>query len=47
MSKSFLEIFDGDVDAVLEADNVIFVGSILALLRQLFKICYDFASLLA
>jgi hypothetical protein len=47
VSESFLEVFNRDIMAVLEADDIVFARSVLALLRQFLKVCYDFAVSLA
>jgi hypothetical protein len=38
VSESFVEVFDRVVEAILEALDVVFPGSVLALLRQLLKV---------
>jgi hypothetical protein len=44
VSESFGELFNRYIETVLEARDVVFAGSVLALLRQFLKVCYDFAS---
>jgi len=43
MSESFLEVLNGDVDAIFEADNVVLPGGVLAQVRQFLKVGYDLA----
>ena len=47
MSESFLEVLNGDIDAVFEADNVVLPGGVLAQVRQFLKVGYDLAASLA
>ena len=47
MSESFLEVLNGDIDAVFEADNVVLPGGVLAQVRQFLKIGDDLAGSLA
>lgn len=47
MSESFFKVFDGDVDAVLEPDDVGFPGSVFARLWQCPKAVNGFSACLA